>query len=153
MVIEYRPAKVADAYSLHARLRMRDKQELTLAAGGDMFTVLINSIINSDSALCATEDGKPICLWGCGTAAPGLGVPWMVGSPEVGRHSRRLITDGRVWVDSLLTEYSLLNNYVHQDNTTSIRWLKQLGFTIGALIPNYGVGRAPFFHFYRCRNV
>ena len=40
-------------------------------------------------------------------------------------------------------------NYVDERNTTSIRWLKHLGFVLIKRIEDYGVGKKPFYEFVR----
>ncbi|MCA8110255.1 hypothetical protein [Burkholderia cepacia] len=148
-----RKATSADCYSLFPRLREQDRAEIALSSGDATEAPLLRSLVASAEAWVAVDSNDvPFCIYGV-AEVDGLGSPWMVATPEVYRFAKRLVKDGRVWVASIQERYTALFNFVHADNSASIAWLRSLGFTIGELVPDYGVARAPFYHFYRVRNV
>ena len=81
-------------------------------------------------ALCK-HTGALLFVMGLARAeTPNLGVPWMLSSKdfkpsiEFIRASKRFIEED-AWVKGI----DVLSNYIHEDNTKSIKWLKWLGFT------------------------
>jgi len=79
----------------------------------------------------------------------GLGSPWMLGTPELDRHSRVLVRRTPEYIGRMLNAFPHLVNFVHAKNTTSVRWLRRLGFTLHDARP-YGALGEPF-HFFEMR--
>lgn len=150
-MIVYREATLEDAVSLTKRLRESDHIEVSLAAGGVTDDLLMDSVGGPTSieAWAAEVDGLVVALWGVHQQKLVVGVPWLLCSPEVARYAKRLVKDGRQWVNRISIQFPILTNMVHAENTSSINWLKSLGFTIGPLHPEYGAGKAPFYQFYK----
>lgn len=148
-----RKATPDDCLSLFPRLREQDRTEVALSSGCTTEWPLLHSLKVSRETWVAVDDNDvPFCIYGV-AGVDGLGSPWMLATPEVYRYSKRLVKDGRKWIDEIQGLYPALFNFVHSENTASIAWLRSLGFTIGELVPDYGVAQAPFYHFYRVRNV
>lgn len=148
-----RPSRESDCHALFPILRQQDRTEIELSSGDRSVDVLVRALRSSDEAFTAiSNDGTVFGMYGVADVQ-GLGSPWMVASPEVYRYSKALVKDGREWVRQMQSRYPVLFNFVHADNAASIAWLRKLGFTIGELVPDYGAGRAPFYLFYRNRNV
>ena len=61
----------------------------------------------------------------------GIGTPWMLGSKELDNYRREIVYYSRDILATVLTQYDVLDNWVHADNTVAIRWLKWLGFEMG----------------------
>ncbi len=78
-----------------------------------------------------------------------IGIPWLLGSPEVTRFGKHLVGGAKRWVLEMESKYPVLVNMVHAENTLAIKWLQHIGFTLGPLYPEWGVGKAPFYQFYR----
>jgi hypothetical protein len=85
------------------------------------------------SSLCAytitRKSGEPWIMFGCSPAYSDRtrGHPWMIGG------DRRPVTREVVgvipaYVEVFQQNYPLLENYCHQDNLVSRRWLTRLGF-------------------------
>ena len=147
MTITYRPATAADALALAPRLREADRLEVFLAAG-DVHAALLASIEAPGLSLAATNSGgEVIALFGV-SDGPDMGIPWMLASDEIMKHPRHLVDGCRRWVSEMLPRYRLLVNYVHAENATAIAWLQHIGFTIGTLVEDFGVAKAPFYQFY-----
>lgn len=141
-----------DISSLATRLRAGDVAEIAAASGETPLLGLMHSVLASVESHCAEEDGAVIAMWGVAAAAPGVGSPWMLASPEVLKYGVRLVRDCRTSVDRWSAQFPVLLNYVSEENQSVIPWLKALGFTVGPLLP-YGVGRKPFHIFYRTNHV
>ena len=77
------------------------------------------------------EQGQVLGMYGCSDHGPTLGIPWLLVSDELlstTKYRWQLLRDAkeevRVWQD----KHALLTNYILEDNTVCIRWLKWLGF-------------------------
>lgn len=152
--LSYRQATTEDAISLSKRLRTEDLIEVRLSSGKSPEEVLVESVGISEVAESAVVDGgEVIAIRGVSRLLETVGTPWLLCSPEVSRWSKRMVADAIPWVAHHCQRYSMLVNMVHAENTSAIQWLKRLGFTIGDLYPDWGVGKAPFYQFYRYNNV
>ena len=148
-MITYRKATLDDAISLSSRLRPEDATEVSLTTDEPTEDVLIHAVNGSEEALAAEVGGTVIALWGVHRHKLVVGIPWLLSSPEVSRYAKRLVADGSQWVNRINIAYPVLTNMVHAENTTAINWLKRLGFTVGDLYPEFGVGKAPFYQFFK----
>lgn len=76
----------------------------------------------------------------------GLGSPWMLGTPVLDRHARVLVQQTPRYIETMREAFPHLVNFVHAKNTTSVRWLRRLGFTLYPPQP-YGRLGEPFHPF------
>jgi len=154
MVATVRLATIDDCNKLGPRLRDADKHELKASCGYGPITALTLSLNASDEAWVAVdEEGVPILMFGVVNAGQGfVGVPWMLGSKGIYQHTRQLQAQCRKWLDVIHGDYTLLYNYVHAENPKAIRWLQWMGFTMVQLVPDFGVGKEPFYEFVKVKH-
>jgi hypothetical protein len=143
-----RPATAGDARTLYKNLREADRQECEAYGPHDIAGMIERSVRRSDPCWAALADGQLGCIIG---AAPlsllgGLGSPWMLGTPVLDRHSRILMRAAPRYISVMLQAYPHLVNFVHAKNSTSVHWLRRLGFTLHAAEP-YGPLGEPFHKF------
>lgn len=143
-----RPTEPGDAAHLFANLRASDLTEC-LAYGRDDVAAGIEASVRR-SLLCWTGlvDGELAAIIG---VAPvnllnGMGSPWMLGTPVLDAHSRVLVRRTPEYISRMLKAFPHLVNFVHAKNTTSVRWLRRLGFTLHAAQP-FGPLGEPFHPF------
>ena len=112
--------------------RAIDEMECRAAAGVSAYEAAIKAVQLSDSAWVAFHKHQPFCVFGYYIPIPltRVGVPWLLGTNEMREAGKPLIALGKRFVDFMLTECERLENYVHESNEKSIRWLEYLGFTI-----------------------
>jgi hypothetical protein len=146
--IEIRPATVFDAVQLAPNLRAADREEVEALSGRDPMDVLVASVEQSSSAWAGLANGNLVCLFGVvpATLIGVTGVPWLLGSNDVCAYSRQFLRRNRAYVHEMLQEYPILRNVVDERNSVSIRWLRWLGFTMGAPTP-MGARGLPFIPF------
>ncbi len=136
---EIRPTRPEDVEALIANLRESDLIEC-IAYGRDDIPAGIRSSVNR-SVLCWTglADGEVASIMGCTplNMLAGIGSPWMLGTPLLDRHSRVLVRETPAYIARMLSIFPHLFNLVHVENTTSVRWLRRVGFTLHAPVP-YG---------------
>lgn len=138
-----RPATIEDAIALEPRLREADRVELAAAGYHDFLSPLTEGIELSAEAWAFEVNGTVHAIMGI---APfdGFASPWLLGSNELFDFKRQLCTLPHQFTPRWAQTYGLLKNYVHAENTQSIRWLRRMGFTIEAPIKLNGADFHPF---------
>jgi len=151
--VKVRFATEVDADDIEPRLRAADRAELVAASGPDVLGQLREAVTLSTGrggrmAFVAEHEGEVIALFGFVpvSALSSTAHPWLVGTPGLGRVPGMLNRLSRSYCSAVLGEYPLLVNYVDARNTTSVAWLKRLGFKIGDPTP-FGAEGLPFHRF------
>jgi len=142
--IEIRPTQAGDAELLAARLRDADRAELEACGFDDMLAPIAGSVGVSTLCWTALVDDQVACVLGVSPLEGDTGSPWMLGTPLLDQHARVLVRLTPVYIERMLGVFPHLLNYVHAGNTTSVRWLRRLGFTLAEPQP-YGA-RGELFH-------
>lgn len=131
-------------------LREQDEREVLKAGHPSVLRALMDSATASEGLLFTIwVDGKPAGVFG---AAPHpvderVGIPWMLGTDRLLRARRELVRETERWVDYLNFYYPILVNLIDVENTTSLAWLKRVGFDLHETID---VNGHPFRRFTRC---
>lgn len=143
-----RPTEPGDAAELFANLRPSDLAECQAYGRGDIAEGIASSV--NRSVLCWTGlvDGELAAIIGVApiNMLTGIGSPWMLGTPVLDRHQRVLVRRTPEYIAKMLNAFPHLVNFVHTNNTTSVRWLRRLGFTLHAAQP-FGALGEPFHRF------
>ena len=136
-----------DADELVAGLRPSDRAECE-AVDVDPAVGIPASVRQSLLCWSAREPAGLVCIFGVTPASMmgGVGSPWMMGTPllEARAKTRMKVCPG--YITRMLQAFPLLINWVHAENTTSVRWLKRLGFHMEQPAP-YGPKRELFRRF------
>ncbi len=130
------PATEDDARELAPLLRPEDRAEV-LALGVEPVPALLNGIVTAREAWTYRDDGRIICMAGVSPLSliGQTGVPWLLGSPLVMEHRRAFMVETRRMVARWLDWFPVLRNVVDARYDAAIRWLRWLGFEIGAPFP------------------
>lgn len=123
-------------------MRDIDCREVAAASGNTPFKALEIGLENSELCWTGMIDRVPAAMFGVVNLGY-TGVPWMLGTDRLSLVSKRLLMDSKGYVKAMLGVNKLLQNYVHAENESSIRWLKWLGFEMSEPEP-YGVLREMF---------
>ena len=123
----------SDIKFLAENIREADKAEV------EAFGITVSDIIkvtfdckNADNHT-ALYDGVPMAMFGTHKESP-IGVTatiWMLGTSDVGKCPRELITKAREVISKGLLENVELMNYIDCRYKKTLRWLKHLGFSFG----------------------
>lgn len=152
-MITYEKANGAAVQRIAANLRKADKTEVRLASGKDPATMVYESYRTAHLVWTASINGIPECVFGVNPhPEQGVGMPWMVGTNAIHRHQVALVRDAKRYVAEMQSHYDMLVNFVHSENTSSIRWLSALGFFFRHPMI-LGPFAATFIPFYRQSNV
>jgi hypothetical protein len=145
LIVPTEPGDVAD---LIANLRPQDLAECQAYGRPDIAAGIKASVKRSMLCWTGYVDGELAAILG---VAPldilnGIGSPWMLGTPVLDRHHRVLVRSTPEYIAKMLKAFPHLVNFVHAKNTTSVRWLRRLGFTLHAAQP-FGPLGEPFHPF------
>jgi hypothetical protein len=114
--------RVSDVNEVWASSMSTPMESLTrafsLSSDGDIWTGLIGEEV--------------VCMAGV-VSIPNLnrcGSPWLLGTDLVDKHGLRFLRNSPKFLNTLHAKYDHLVNFVDARNTTAIKWLRWLGFTI-----------------------
>jgi hypothetical protein len=71
---------------------------------------------------------------------------WFLGTPRIEKVKVQFLRESEKWLEEITRNYRSVSNYIHQDNTLHIKWLKWLGFSFFKKV-------GPFIEFGRITNV
>ena len=110
---------------------------------------LLASRAASRETLAGRVDGVAICAFGVGQATllSDVGIPWLLGTPEIRQHSRVFLRASKRWVEGQARRYTMLENFVDSRHTRAVKWLGWLGFSFDPVQP-YGPDGVLFHRFY-----
>jgi hypothetical protein len=132
----------------HARitpfLREADAREIREGSGLSPAIAVAFSIAHSSPGYAALLEKEPVVIFGASpSATPGVGVVWLLATPEIERHPVRFYRESRRMFAKVTEKYETLVNWVDCRNKLSLRWLQWLGFEIGEPEP-WGILGLPF---------
>lgn len=141
-----RAAGVEDASLIEPILRAADRREIIRMGEGLAGPALRRTIERSRMAGIFFDGERPLAIFG--VVEPSLldatvAVPWMVGTIHVVNCKKSFLRETRAWVQAWRGHYRVLTNRVDAAYPQAIRWLRWLGFEIGAPEP-FGLGGALF---------
>lgn len=143
-----RPTEPGDAARLFANLRASDLAECRAYGHPDIAASIASCVDRSVLCWTGLVDGELAAIFGVAPVnmLAGIGSPWMLGTPVLDRHQRILVRRTPEYISRMLKAFPHLANYVHANNTTSVRWLRRLGFTLHEAV-HYGPLGEPFHLF------
>lgn len=132
-------------------MRERDKLEVWASDRMEPLEAIKESVHLSHFVKVFVIDGKPAAIYGVADLQPNLvgtrfGVPWVLTTEVVSRNPREFIRASRRILPTLFNGYDVLLNYVDVRYVSAVRWLKSLGFWVGAPVP-FGVAGELFHPF------
>jgi hypothetical protein len=130
-------------------MRQEDRAEVLAWSGLDPWAALQESVRRSPDCKTATADGRIACMFGVAEAAPGVGLPWFLGTNLVDRHGSHMWRTAPRHLLGYLDRFPVLMNAVHADNLLALRWLERLGAKIYPACPQGAAGA--LFHTFEIR--
>lgn len=138
-----------DCRHIARNMRAADAAECLAARGSPVdCAALVEAVTASPLSVAVEFRGITLCIGGAARRSllSGVGIPWMLGTHDLDRHSRLFVLHGKRCVATLLESFERLENYVDARNHKSIRWLRRMGFEIHDPAP-YGASGLPFRRF------
>lgn len=133
-MIEVVPATMAQVHAIE--LREGDAREIA-ALGVGKSEALAATLARSLWADAYLVDGEVAALMGLilSSLVGGVAMPWLMTGAPVERHRRAFLQLTRARTREMLARHGTLVCNVHADYARSIRWLRWLGFDLGAARP------------------
>jgi hypothetical protein len=129
-MIKLVPVRDEHLVFLSDNLRKQDLIEINCShPNGNVLDLIRTSVSVSDEVMVALKDETPIAVFGVSKLPVG-GCPWLLGTDELAKHPKMVVSISKPMVERWLKTYGFLTNFVHIDNKISIRWLTSLGFKI-----------------------
>lgn len=94
------------------------------------------------------SESDPVGVFGVTPFEGDVGIPWMLVTNRFMEVRHDFKRQCRPWVDHFQRIYPHLINFVSEENTIAIRWLKWCGFTFGETV-ELGPEATPFIRFER----
>lgn len=141
-VVEAGPEHCGIAY----RLRRADIDEV-YASHGLSKEAAVLGMLESRGIKHAAElpSGRVVAIYGIAEQYWG-GEPWLLGTDEIADVYLPFLRQSRIFIRRSLAIFGMLANWVDARNVLSIRWLRWLGFEMGAPTP-WGYEGRPFIPF------
>jgi hypothetical protein len=126
-----RPSTPDDCAELALSMRQADRTEIALGGSPGPFDSLMRGLAYSDSCeSIIAPNGAVVGMVGVVRLSPQLGSPWMLAADGLTDIKWQFLRECRERLQVLHAQYPHLFNQVWEGNTTHIRWLKWLGFTV-----------------------
>lgn len=139
--------QAGDIDHIAANMRPADAAEVLAIRGPGtlMKAALAECVLVSTSCWVAASDAEPFAIFGVMPVSllHGIGAPWMLGTALAAKFPRVLVREGRRYSLRMLEAYPYLVNMVDARYTSSVRWLRRIGYTVYEAEP-YG-GRGELF--------
>lgn len=113
-------------------MRDIDVLECKELSGRSPVEALVEGVKISDFSSVVVINGRPCAVIGLTVISylTGTGVPWMLATYDAVENRRLFVRHSSAGLAEMMTTCPNLVNYVHEDNTIAIRWLKWMGFSI-----------------------
>ncbi len=133
-MIEVVPARARHVNTIAKRMRAIDQLECSVM-GHTPKDALRTGLIGSTVAWTVLIDGHPEAMMGASpiSITEGRGRPWLLMTDIAARQMVSLVRLGARYTYVMHQQFPMLENWIHADNTRSMRWLARLGYTIGAV--------------------
>jgi len=129
---EVQIATRADCFDVGRRLRSDDWLEMRYLMGecDPSWSLDLQRMSAPQETFCLRFDGRRAAIFGCPEGQPGVGVPWMMGTDDLLRRRFTFHHMSKRAVSYWAAQYSVLANVVWE-GSSSIPWLRRLGFSVG----------------------
>jgi hypothetical protein len=91
-----------------------------------------SSLKESNESNVWTADDKVMGIFGVAvhTLVSTHGYPWFLGANGLEQYRISFVKGTRLWLDRVKSRYDYLYTYIDARNTSSVSWLKHMGFTV-----------------------
>lgn len=146
--VEFKPVEESDILHVAQSMRKADMAEVWASGHYTPEEAIRAGLTQRGKSATVWINSEPVAILGVVTPSllSSTGIPWMLGSRSLTKYGRQILTGGRLIVDDMTKDHSLLVNYVHAKNKSSVRWLTWLGFELHDPVP-FGKEKELFHRF------
>lgn len=144
-MIEVVPARPQHVGTIANRMRDIDKLECKIM-GHTPKGALRLGLVSSTMCWTVKVDGRPEAMFGVSPLSllESKGRPWLLLTNEAAKYHVQLVRFGKIYTEAMHRHYTILENWVHADNDSAIRWLSRLGYAVGKVDVIRGAPLRPF---------
>ena len=147
----WRKSILSDVVELAANMRQEDKEEVLAYSGSSPQEALFYCFFNSKPCMTMVgRKGNLMGMYGVVPCSPKVGRIWMLGHKTMindYKDVRDFLKYSPIELQKFHCNYPLLYNYVDERNTTHIKWIKWMGFSIIKKHATFGAAGLPFYEF------
>jgi hypothetical protein len=127
------PAEPGHIPYIAEHMRQSDQLEIWLSGMSKPLRALQCGLRDSTKCWTAFVDDQPALMFGVAEKSllTRVGTPWLLGTDGILKIKREFLVRSHHFLEDMTQGYALLENYVHDENVVSKRWLTSLGFDIG----------------------
>jgi len=147
----WRKSILSDVVELASNMRQEDKEEVLAYSGSSPQEALFYCFFNSKPCMTMVgRKGNLMGMYGVVPCSPKVGRIWMLGHKTMindYKDVRDFLKYSPIELQKFHCNYPLLYNYVDERNTTHIKWIKWMGFSIIKKHATFGAAGIPFYEF------
>ena len=147
----WRKSILSDVVELAANMRQEDKEEVLAYSGSSPQEALFYCFFNSKPCMTMVgRKGNLMGMYGVVPCSPKVGRIWMLGHKTMindYKDVRDFLKYSPIELQKFHCNYPLLYTYVDERNTTHIKWIKWMGFSIIKKHATFGAAGIPFYEF------
>lgn len=152
----YRKEKnIKDILYILENLRTEDRHEAIIQKGKNYIQEIAKDIMNSKGHFilgCSKENNIPVVMGGCcPTEEEGVGVVWMLSTPEIEKHQICLLRNIKELIKDFDKDFWMTSNLIYKENHLAKKWLSKMGFSFNMSKPVLANLPKDFEFFYRLR--
>ena len=150
MNVHVRQSTQEDIDYLCNNLRPEDREEVIASHGSTKEALQLGFDISEECVtFIVTETNEIAGIYGVAKQCDTVACVWLLTTPAVTKIWITFLRESKRLTKEMNKKYTILTNSVDAEYTTSIRWLKFLGFTFIKKHDQWGVGNKPFLEFVR----
>jgi len=144
------PARLEDAFAIAACVDPGDEAEMWSALRIHPIDAVVGGIRRSTVSKTGWAGDDILCVFGVVpmTAMSDHGMIWMTGTTNLRQHAPMFLRRCSSQIDEISRGFVSIGNWCDARNTTTLKWLKWLGFEIDPPLP-HGVYAMPFHRFHK----
>lgn len=148
-MIRYRETVDKDIDILAPIMRKQDVKEVFYSDGVTPKDALLMSKKNSKECFTVVEenDEDVILMFGVVEDDNGDALPWLLGSDRTAKIPKFVLENSSEKITEWKGKYNRLYNFVHAENTVSLKFLKWLGFSLDKKHEEWGHNPSQFIEF------
>lgn len=105
-------------------LRQIDRKEITALCDNEQGVIMQSIILSDESYVARDEKRKPVMIFGFVKKANCI---WALGTVFVDLYQKELVKIGMQYINDCKKEYGYMTNWIHEDNTKALRYIKRAG--------------------------
>lgn len=105
-------------------MRPMDRKEITALCDNEQEAIMQSIVLSDEAYVAKNEKRKPIMIFGFVKKSNCI---WALGTVFVDLYHKELVKIGMQYINDCKKEYGYMTNWIHEDNTKALRYIKRAG--------------------------